>query len=193
MKTKCSIIFLFILISLNPVSAQKTTTREFVKDGTTYIEETEVSKDGSTSVITYEKPVNEVIEVKTTTEVKKLQNGGMVLKSNASGEGINVNTHLEYSKKEIDDIKKHSADYLQALLDCKPFKKSYNVPLFDKVMIKMDREVHGLVNGKCKVTQTQPENNILTCFYNEAQRKEIFENPITDAKIQEDETTCKFN
>jgi len=57
------------------------------------------------------------------------------------------------------------------LATCTPFQTFVQHPLFKDFTIKM--QIYGIIDGKCKFTQTMPNNGLQTCFFTEQQRNAI--------------------
>lgn len=205
------LIFLFILaLPFKLISAEKVTKREFVKNGKIYIEERSEDENGH-STITYPKPSKE--ESVSTVEIKEYPDGSAKYISKTSADGINVDISMGYSKQEMEDMKKMTKDFFDALQNCTPFEKTYKTKLFDQMSIKVKKVIHGKIGDKCKVSQTivhpiqkttclpndtewkyaqmtVTPNQETTCLYTGTQRIEIIANPNIALKYDEDNKVC---
>ena len=183
------LLVLFILaLPFKLISAEKVTKREFVKNGKTYIEERSEDENGH-STMTYPKPSKE--DSVSTIEKKEHPDGSVEYISKTSADAINVDISMGYSKQEMEDMKKMSKDYFDALQNCTPFEKTYDTKLFDKMSIKIKKVIHGKIGDKCKVSQTtMPPTQETTCLYTDTQRNEISANPDNAYKYDLDNKVC---
>lgn len=54
-------------------------------------------------------------------------------------------------------------------------------------------QIHGMVNGKCKYTQTIPQTGVVTCMFSDEQRREIGVKGLAAAgAIMQDPNTCSI-
>lgn len=86
-----------------------------------------------------------------------------------------------------------TADALNnALVACQPFQSSMPHPMMKGFTITM--QVYGNVGGKCKFTQTMPNNGLQTCLFSDQQRNEIKANGSKALEgFMMDENTCKIS
>ena len=54
-------------------------------------------------------------------------------------------------------------------------------------------QVHGMVNGKCKVTQSMNQDVLMTCSFSEQQRAEFKMDKTVLQKYMMDESVCSTN
>lgn len=155
-----SITVLSLIAVVVAAQAGTVTRREFVKDGVTYIEETNIGKNGNVSRNVFPKPGQD--EAKLEAEAKALASEPKPTPRPRGGKG----------PKRKGGLTKASAKRLrQSIAACKSFELQAPHPLFEDFTIEY--RVHGIEQGKCKFTQTMPSKEIQICRLTEAQRKDI--------------------
>ncbi len=97
--------------------------------------------------------------------------GNVTSATKASIPGGQVNISVTQSKDAHAASSKASNEVNDALSTCRPFQTSIPHPMMKDFTIKM--QVHGISDGKCKFTQTMPNNGLQTCSFTEQQRNEI--------------------
>jgi hypothetical protein len=75
-----------------------------------------------------------------------------------------------------------------AVIDCTAFKGSAPHPIMPGETIHL--QVHGLVDGKCKFTQSMPNNGLQTCLFTEQHRNELKTDDKALQKYMMDEKIC---
>jgi hypothetical protein len=158
---KISLALSFVVsISASTVHAGTVTRHEFVRNGVTYIEETNIGANGNVSRSLYPKPGKDAEKLDTEMKsaealakpVPRAHRGGSMTRGQA-------------------------AQLSQAIGACKPFSFGAAHPMFQDFMIEY--KVHGMESGKCRFTQTLPGGEIQTCQLSESQRDDIKKNGAT--------------
>ena len=180
-------LFLLILVSSTTTLARLITKREYVDKGVTYIEELSSDEKGITSTLSYPKPGQGKQVTTTTVDASK----NIKTTTKIDEPGLKVNISVTQSPQEAETASKLMGELSFALIDCKKFEGSMPHPLVPKETLKV--KVLGIVDGKCKMTETMPNNGLLTCLLTEQQRKEFKKNPTEIlSKFMTDENICKI-
>lgn len=159
----------FLILFTTVAQAGTVTRREFVKDGVTYIEETNIGKNGNVSHNVYPKPGKD--DAKLDAEMRAIENAPMPT----------PRPRKEKATARRGGITRAQAKKLQeAVAACKPFELNAPHPLFEDFTIEY--KVHGVEQGKCKFTQTMPAQEIQICRLTESQRKN-FQKYMGDASV----------
>ena len=117
------------------------------------------------------------------------ESGNVKTTTKTEGPGIKFETSITQNKEEASEMSKSMAEFSQALGECNPFKSFFKHPMMQDFTVKM--EIHGMSEGKCKLTQTMPNNGLLTCFLTELQRNEVKSSSGKALEdFMQDEKTC---
>lgn len=160
MKT-LSALALLIAVSSH---AGTVTRREFVKDGVTYVEETNIGNNGNVSRNLYPKPGQDADRLEA--EAKAL-----------AAEPKAVPRSRREARRNGSITRGQAVQLNQAIGACKPLSFQAAHPMQPEFMIEY--QVHGAQGGKCRFTQTMPGGEIQTCHFSEAQRGDIKKNGVT--------------
>lgn len=160
---------LSLALTVLSAHAGTVTRREFVKDGITYVEETNIGKNGNISKSVFPKPGRDPAKLEA--EVKAAEAEPKAVPRSRRGGGA-TRGGAEGGRRGAGSITRgQAAELNQAIGSCKPFSLSAAHPMFAEFTI--DYKVHGLEGGKCKFTQTMPGNEIQTCHFTSEQRGDI--------------------
>lgn len=167
------------------LAAQVVTKREYTKDGVIYIEETKTDANGDKSSVSYPKPGQEKVATVTTSKA----NGDVTTITKSESPGMNIKVSISQSAQEKASSSKVKEDFANAISKCDPFLGSVPSPMMPGQSEKL--QVHGVVNGKCKFTQTIMVEGLITCLLSETQRVE-FKTNLDDAlnKYLNDSNVC---
>jgi hypothetical protein len=127
-----------------------------------------------------------------TTHTMTTNPDGSVTSTSKSVEpGLTTNISVTQSKKELEQSSKDGEGFQPAVVDCSPYSFTTANPMIKGSTITM--QVHGLVNGKCKLTQSMQQEVLLTCLLSEQQRAEFKMDKAALQKYMMDESVCSTN
>lgn len=129
-------------------------------------------------------------EVKTTTHTDAKGNVTTTTDTNTSG--MQAHISITQTPEEAVATKEMGDGFSKAIGACTPFEKSMPHPMMSQFTVTM--KVHGMKGGKCKFTQTLPNNGMHTCLVTDAQRKNIQEHGAEAMqKVMMDNTICEIS
>lgn len=89
--------------------------------------------------------------------------------SQVESDGMKMKVSSTITKNEANENQKNRQDFNKALEACKEAKFEMKHPMVQDFTIV--ETIHGMENDKCKYTQTMPNNGLMSCKFDEAQRQ----------------------
>lgn len=78
-----------------------------------------------------------------------------------------------------------------SIVSCQPSIQKLPHPMIPGFTIEL--QVHGVQDGKCKATQTMPNNGLMSCHFTDEQRQQIQKGTQEDfEKLMMDQATCQI-
>ena len=127
-------------------------------------------------------------ESQATQTITKNPDGSITTTSKSVEPGLTTNISVTQSKKELEQSSKDGEGFQAAVVDCLANSFTTANPMMKGSTITM--QVHGMVNGKCKVTQSMNQDVLMTCSFSEQQRAEFKMDKAALQKYMMDESVC---
>lgn len=152
--------------------------RDFIRHGKPWVEETHKDPNGRISIV--KRPKDGSVTVKHTSkrkpyssmETRQLPSGDMETTSRAGDGMINMRVKQTQSRKDYEAGLKEGRKYANAISSCdSSYQASLPHPLVQGFTAQ--RRIHGIRNGKCKYTETMPNNGLMTCLYSSEDRQQF--------------------
>jgi hypothetical protein len=89
--------------------------------------------------------------------------------------GVELKVAVTTTEKGLNIDNQVRERYKDLLLKCEKSENKFNHPIIPNFVIV--ETIHGLVDGKCKYTQTMPNNGLMSCLFDETERKSFAQDP----------------
>jgi hypothetical protein len=88
---------------------------------------------------------------------------------------VNIKIAMTTTKEEFNNQNQTRQKFTDLFLKCEKAENKLKHPIIpDFVVVET---VHGMIDGKCKYTQTMPNNGLMTCLLNESEKKSFAKDP----------------